>query len=188
MLFRPSNPLGRSMASYKAQVRAAITAAVHQEFPQERVKSLREEGSLLYELERWLDIVEDSFPSAWRRDYQAMGLKYALAALAGEGIQWEPKRVLYLYEGDIALCQVGSPMSLPLRHGGGYASRRGRVHVYRWYTPLLLPTQQQGHGDVAMVDGQLCHITWPIHAAQPPEHLQERCVFSDEEIMGDRYF
>jgi hypothetical protein len=176
------------MASYKSNVRAAITAAVHLEFPQERVKSLREEGSLLYELEQWLDVVEDSFPSAWRRDHQAMGLKYALAALAGEGIQWEPKRVLHLYKGDIALCQVGSPSTLPLRQAGGYASRRGRMHMHRWYTPEMLPTQQQGRGDVAMVDGQLRHIAWPIHGAQLPEHLQQRCAFSDEEIMGDRYF
>jgi hypothetical protein len=175
------------MASHKSQVRAAVTAAVHQEFPQARVESLREEGSLLHELERWLDIVEDSFPSAWRRDYQAMGLKYALAALAGEGIQWEPKRVLHLYQGDVALCRVGDPLD-SLRRAGSYASRRGRVRLTQAYTPELVPTQQQGEGDVALIDGRLHRISWPQHWVAVPQHLFLSEVFSDEEIMGDRPF
>lgn len=154
------------MASVKGPIRAHINAAVHAAFPPARVAKLVEDGSLHHELEYWLELCEEAIPQEWRRDWSACSFKYALAALAGEGVQWEPRRVRQVYTGPLALCEVGRAVKARLRRSGGYGGRNGRAYIYQWYLPEQVTTSQQGNGEVAFVDGELRHISWPVHGPQ----------------------
>jgi hypothetical protein len=177
------------MASSKGPVRAHINQAVRTAFPPTRVAALQQEGSLYYELELWLELAMEAVPSQWWRDWEAMSFKYALAALAGEGVAWEPRHIRRVYTGDLALCQVGGIANERFRRSGGYGGRNGRVPLSQWYLPEQVTTAQQGDGEAAVVNGELRRISWPVHEAQLPEHLREKpWAFSDEEIMGERPF
>jgi hypothetical protein len=176
------------MASYKPHVKAAIAAAIHEEFPSAKVEALQEDGSLGHELELWLERFEDNIPSAWRRDWTAMALKYAFAALAGEGVQWEPKKTFLVFEGDPVLCIVRGPVPTRLVRNGAYASRKGRRPLCQEYTPHLRATGRQGEGDTVFIDGKLHHIYWPVHTCELPAHMQPKPgAIWDEEVFGDRF-
>lgn len=102
-----------------------------------------------------------------------MAYKYAISALLGEsGVMWEPKRVLIVYTGDLALCQVGDVFgNTKLRRRGGYGGRNGRVLLTQWYEPEQVHTNRQGDGDVAIIDGEIRRISWthfgPVNPNDP---------------------
>lgn len=183
---RPSNPLGTPpMASFKGPIRAHINSVIHAEFPPTKVEALQREGSFHHELELWLELQEEAIPSQWRRDWSAVSFKYALAALAGEGIQWEPRRQRRVYTGDLALCQVGSVAQDKLLRAGSYGGRNGRVALRQWYVPEHVTTEQQGDGNLAVVDGEFRQISWPVFGPRDPRPVPS-LPFDD--VFGDRLF
>lgn len=172
------------MPSFKAPVQAHINHAIHMAFPPARVEALQREGSLIREVELWLELLEDCVPREWRRDLEAMGLKYALTALRGEGgVLWEPRFKGVLYEGDISLCEVLRPLER-CRRDGTYATRKGRLNIRQYYLPEVVgTTTAQGEGNCALVDGRLHAIAWPFHLAQ-----RKSSPADWDGILGERPF
>jgi len=161
------------MASCKGPIRAYINQAVHTAFPPERVDTLQKSGEFHHELNLWTEFMMEGVPSQWWRDWESMAYKYAISALLGEsGVMWEPKRVLIVYTGDLALCQVGDVFgNTKLRRRGGYGGRNGRVLLTQWYEPEQVHTNRQGDGDVAIIDGEIRRISWthfgPVNPNDP---------------------
>ena len=175
------------MASSKGPIKAHINSTVHVEFPASRVKELRDEGSLNYQLECWLELCEECIPREWRRDWASVAFKYALAALMGEcGIQWEARKSFLLYQGDSSLFQQSHAVPKQLRQIGRYGGRNGAVELRRWYTPECVPTSLQGEGNVALIDGELYFIHWPNHG--PVEANPAGGFAQYDDWLGDQPF